>query len=82
MGPCQGTLCAYRAAGLLNESGKSSPEESLELMTEFLEERWKGIKPVLWGDGLREAELTYSLYSGMLGLSRIDNKKKPGVKNR
>lgn len=76
MGPCQGELCAYRGAGLFQEYGGSSPEESVELLREFLEERWKGMKPVMWGDGLREAEFTYWIYQGLFGMSHIDDKKK------
>ena len=75
MGPCQGELCAYRAAGLFNEYASSPADESLKLLKEFLEERWKGIKPVLWGDGLREIELTYWIYQGLFGLSGFDNNK-------
>ncbi len=72
MGPCQGELCAYRSAGLLSlaEKGERDP---LELLEEFLEERWKGLKPVLWGDGLREAEFTYWIYRGLMGLGEENN---------
>ena len=79
MGPCQGELCAYRSAGLFNIYGNASSEESTTLLKDFLEERWKGIKPVLWGDGLRESEFTYWIYEGLFGLGEIDsteNKKK------
>jgi len=72
MGPCQGELCAYRAAGLFHEYGSTSPLESAGLLKDFLEERWKGIKPVLWGDGLRESEFTYWIYQGLFGLGDID----------
>ncbi len=72
MGPCQGALCAYRSAGLLS---LEFPEETnpLDLLEEFIEERWKGVKPVLWGDGLREAEFTYWVYRGLMGLGETEN---------
>ncbi len=76
MGPCQGELCAYRAAGLFEEYKGATAEGSLELLSDFLEERWKGIKPVLWGDGLREAEFTYWIYQGLFGLGNINKKNK------
>ncbi len=76
MGPCQGELCAYRGAGLFHEYGGSTPEGSVELLYDFLEERWKGIRPVLWGDGLRESEFTYWIYQGLFGLSHINDKKR------
>jgi glycerol-3-phosphate dehydrogenase len=30
----------------------------------FLNERWKGIQPVAWGDALRESEFTRWVYQG------------------
>lgn len=75
MGPCQGELCAYRGAGLFHEYGGASPEESVDLLYDFLEERWKGTRPVLWGDGLRESEFTYWIYQGLFGLSHVNDKK-------
>ncbi len=71
MGPCQGELCTYRAAGLFQEFGKITGNESSQLLNHFLEERWKGIKPVFWGDALREAEFTYWIYEGLFGASDI-----------
>ena len=73
MGPCQGELCAYRAAGLFKElGGENKSASSSQLLRDFLEERWKGIKPVLWGDSLRESEFTYWIYQGLFGLGDID----------
>ena len=71
MGPCQGELCTYRAAGLFEECGQVSGNQSSQLLTHFLEERWKGIKPVFWGDALREAEFSYWIYEGLFGASDI-----------
>ncbi|MEW5722060.1 MAG: anaerobic glycerol-3-phosphate dehydrogenase subunit A [Thermodesulfobacteriota bacterium] len=68
MGPCQGAVCSYRAAGLLNELGTADPETAVRMLKEFLEERWKGVRPVLWGDALREIEFTYWIYQGLFGL--------------
>ena len=72
MGPCQGELCAYRAAGLMKELGSPGNAPSSMLLRDFLEERWKGLKPVLWGDTLRESEFTYWIYEGLFGLGDID----------
>ncbi len=71
MGPCQGELCAYRAAGLLVEFDAVTPEESNKMLMDFLEERWKGVKPVSWGDTLRETEFTYWIYHGLFGLGEM-----------
>lgn len=75
MGPCQGELCSYRVAGLFAELGKASVEESNRFLIEFLEERWKGIKPILWGDALREIEFTYWIYQGLFGLGSLKEPK-------
>ncbi|GAL06608.1 anaerobic glycerol-3-phosphate dehydrogenase subunit A [Photobacterium aphoticum] len=71
MGPCQGELCSYRAAGLFSEYGKKTGNQASHLLEEFLEERWKGIKPVFWGDALREGEFTYWIYEGLFGVSDL-----------
>lgn len=47
MGTCQGHPCVERAAALLDD-----PEREA-----FLQERWKGVCPVAWGDTLKEAQL-------------------------
>lgn len=71
MGPCQGELCAYRAAGLMAEFKAVSAAESGRMLADFIEERWKGIKPVFWGDALREAEFIYWIYQGLFGLGDV-----------
>jgi len=38
-------------------------------LTDFLNERWKGMAPVAWGDTLRESEFTMWLYDGVCGLT-------------
>ncbi|MCL2155414.1 MAG: anaerobic glycerol-3-phosphate dehydrogenase subunit A [Leptospirales bacterium] len=80
MGPCQGGLCAYRAAGLFQEYGKALHSDTGKLLKDFLEERWKGMKPVLWGDGLREAEFLYWIYQGLFGISKIEDSDETEIK--
>ena len=69
MGTCQGELCACRAAGLLNRFNVTTPQESLTQLSQFLNERWKGIRPIAWGDALRESEFTSWIYQGNCGLN-------------
>ncbi|MBT3312494.1 MAG: anaerobic glycerol-3-phosphate dehydrogenase subunit A [Desulfobacterales bacterium] len=71
MGPCQGGQCAYRSAGLFTEYGETKGEEAVKMLIDFLEERWKGVKPTLWGDSLREAEFTYWIYQGLFGIGNL-----------
>lgn len=69
MGPCQGELCAYRAAGLMHEYGKADGQGACQMLRDFLEERFQGVRPVLWGDALRETEFTHWIYQGLCGLA-------------
>jgi len=68
MGPCQGGFCSHRLAAMLSEAEKVDPAESLPLLKDFLEERWKGIRPVLWGPQLREEQLIQTLYTELFNL--------------
>jgi glycerol-3-phosphate dehydrogenase len=68
MGPCQGGFCTYRALGIMQELGRVSPEVSVRILKEFLQRRFKGIRPALWGDQLREEQLIESIYLGILNM--------------
>ena len=72
MGPCQGGFCIYRAAGVLHDVNHLAPGETNEALRRFLEERWKGVKPVLWGDDLRQVHLDEEMYVNLLGVDRLD----------
>ena len=37
----------------------------------FLQERWKGLIPVLWGDQLRQARIDELIYASVLGVQRL-----------
>ena len=67
MGTCQGELCACRAAGLLAKAHACTAKARADLGA-FMEERWKGMYPVAWGETLREAEYTRWVYSHVLGM--------------
>ena len=73
MGPCQGEVCACRAADVL-QSARSKQGKTTSVATdldEFIQTRWKGVQPILWGDALREADFTYWTYQGLLGASSL-----------
>ena len=72
MGTCQGELCSCRAANLLCKSETAS-KEAADLAS-FVDERWKGMKPVAWGDTLSEAQLTATIYEDLLGLNQFSSK--------
>jgi glycerol-3-phosphate dehydrogenase len=69
-GTCQGGFCVYRLLGLLNEVQKAEGSGGSNIILRgFLEERWKGIRPVLWGASLKEEELIESIYKGLFNLA-------------
>ena len=67
MGTCQGELCACRAAGLVARANGCT-RRSIEDLASFMNERWKGVFPVAWGDALAEAQFTSWIYEGVCGL--------------
>lgn len=71
MGTCQGELCACRAAGMLADSHKCVGRAKDDLK-KFVNERWKGMYPICWGDTLRESEYSQWIYSGVCGLEERD----------
>ncbi len=81
MGPCQGGWCIYRTAALLFEQravdGVSNANTNAALL-HFLQERWKGLTPVLWGDQLRQARLDELIYVGVLGAQWLQPIAEPG----
>lgn len=72
MGTCQDELCACRDAGLLCKLGQSVPSQALAQLSQFLNERWKGVRPIAWGNALHESEFTSWVYQGLCGLSIED----------
>ena len=72
LGYCQGKLCSCRAASLLALYHHDVKRAQVDLAN-FLDERWKGMRPVAWGDTLREAQFTASIYQGLCGLDTAIN---------
>ncbi len=72
MGPCQGGFCGYRAAGILHDMGSVDASQATAALADFAQRRWKGQRPLLWGQGLRQALLDEQIYRGILGLNRVD----------
>jgi glycerol-3-phosphate dehydrogenase len=66
-GTCQGGFCVYRLLGLLHDL-RMAKGDSNRILKGFLEERWKGIRPILWGIPLKEEELIESIYKGIFNL--------------
>jgi len=78
MGPCQGGFCTYRVAGILHrlasgqtDGSKPRVEETNVALRDFLQERWKGLLPVLWGQQLRQERLDELIYLDVLNADHL-----------
>ena len=71
MGPCQGGFCIYRAAGILHAVGRLDGVQASTSLRGFLEERWKGMWPILYGDQLRQARLDDWIFQGLLDVEHL-----------
>ncbi len=71
MGPCQGGFCMYRATGILHAVDGISAAEADASLLHFLQERWKGVWPILYGDQLRQARLDDWIFQGVLDVEHL-----------
>ncbi|MBN2305201.1 MAG: anaerobic glycerol-3-phosphate dehydrogenase subunit A [Anaerolineae bacterium] len=71
MGPCQAGFCAVRAAGILHQVRRFPGSEATEALGDFVNERFRGVRPLLWGHQLRQFYLDESIYRRILGLDRL-----------
>ena len=77
-GTCQGGFCVYRFLGLLHDLSMVQGNSN-KTLREFLEERWKGIRPILWGAALKEEELIESIYKGIFNLTPTPANRQAGI---
>lgn len=68
MGTCQGTFCSLRTVAALTEHHVPMDTPPAENIRRFLQERWKGLRPALWGIQAQEMELGRAVYAGVLNL--------------
>jgi glycerol-3-phosphate dehydrogenase len=73
MGPCQGGFCIYRATGILHGLDGMTAEQANGALLDFLQERWKGIWPILYGDQLRQARLDDWIFQGVLDVEHLSS---------
>jgi glycerol-3-phosphate dehydrogenase len=71
MGPCQGAFCIPRATAMLDgrrANGLLAPEapDANAALRSFVAERFRGTRPIAWGDQLTELWLSAGLFRGTL----------------
>jgi glycerol-3-phosphate dehydrogenase len=72
-GPCQGSFCGIRIASYLYDRGYYHDKTGLIHMRDFFNERFKGMRTVIWGQQAAQMELAEALHCGLLGLDSLDN---------
>jgi glycerol-3-phosphate dehydrogenase len=73
-GPCQGTFCSQRLTAFLYEKNYLQGDEGIAELYAFLQERWRGQRPLLWGMPLIQMELMEAMYCGLFGLESAELK--------
>jgi glycerol-3-phosphate dehydrogenase len=64
-------FCIYRATGILHAVGRLDGSEAAASLRGFLQERWKGVWPILYGDQLRQARLDDWIFQGLLDVEHL-----------
>ncbi|MBF0452235.1 MAG: anaerobic glycerol-3-phosphate dehydrogenase subunit A [Candidatus Magnetomorum sp.] len=67
-GPCQGTYCSERIASYMVDRGDINGEEAVNQLKGFLQERWRGQRPLLWDIPMIQSELQEAIHCGFLNL--------------
>lgn len=71
MGPCQAAFCSLRAMGMLHTLRKPPVEMTNVSLRDFLNERWKGNLPILFGQQLRQARFNEYVYINVLNADHL-----------
>lgn len=74
-GTCQGAFCGTRAIAHLYEKELLERSQGLTDLLEFFAERWKGIRPICFGDQLVQTELTEAIHFGIFSEELFGNKR-------
>jgi glycerol-3-phosphate dehydrogenase len=69
-GSCQGAFCGLRITEYLYEKGIFEKEKGIASLRKFLESRWKGLRPVLWGRQMVQEQLQEAVHCGLFGLEK------------
>ncbi|MCP4361159.1 MAG: anaerobic glycerol-3-phosphate dehydrogenase subunit A [Chloroflexi bacterium] len=75
MGPCQGGFCTYRVAAIWRHLKETPIEETNVALRDFLQERWKGLMPILWGPQLKQERLDELIYMSVLNADHLPGEK-------
>jgi glycerol-3-phosphate dehydrogenase len=71
-GSCQGSFCSIRINSWLYEQEIYRSRRGLLHTRHYVAERFKGIRPILWGEQMPQMELAEALHCGLMGLDLIE----------
>lgn len=71
-GSCQGAFCGVRTMGFLHELGVFEGDQGIRDLQLFLQARWKGLRPVLWGQQLVREQLQEAIHCGLFNLETFE----------
>lgn len=80
-GPCQGSFCGIRIASYLYDRGYYQDSTGLMHMRDFFNERFKGLRTIIWGQQAAQMELAEALHCGLLGLDCLRDPRRPSTDN-
>jgi len=80
-GACQGTYCGLRITAQLYHQGNFQQDKGIIDLAHFTDSRWKGQRPVLFGEQLKQAELQEAIYCGLFDLELHNPTGKRGAHN-
>jgi len=78
-GSCQGAFCSIRVNSYLYDCNIYDSRLGLAHIQNFIAERFKGTRPVLWGEQMPQMELAEAIHCGLLGLDHVEPMVKPGA---
>jgi glycerol-3-phosphate dehydrogenase len=67
-GPCQGTFCSFRLAAYLYRRGQLDQAVGMDQVREFVNERWKGFRPLVRDKEIMRVELQESFLCALFGM--------------
>jgi glycerol-3-phosphate dehydrogenase len=71
-GSCQGSFCGMRVNSYLYDRGHYDSRQGLQHLRSYVSGRFKGVRPVLWGQQVPQMELAEALHCGLMGLDLLD----------
>jgi glycerol-3-phosphate dehydrogenase len=67
-GPCQGAFCSFRVASHLYNQGVFTDDNGISEIRDFINERWKGFKPLIREKELVQTDLQEAFLCGLFGI--------------